>query len=151
MIKSQELLNIFIKNKINFFAGVPDSVLKNFLNILELKKNIKNIMCVNEGSAVSLTIGHYLAEKKLGLVYLQNSGLGNAINPLISIAEKTVYNIPLVLLIGWRGSPGSKDEPQHIAKGKITREILQLLNIKYLIIKDRKDLSKVSKLISFSK
>ncbi len=151
MIKSKELLNIFIKNKINFFAGVPDSVLKNFLNILELKKNIKNIMCVNEGSAVSLTIGNYLAEKKLGLVYLQNSGLGNAINPLISIAEKTVYNIPLVMLIGWRGYPGSKDEPQHIAKGKITREILKLLNIKYLILNDEKDISKVSKLISFSK
>lgn len=151
MINSQELFKLFIKNKINFFSGVPDSILKDFLNILELKKKLTNITCVNEGSAVSLAIGNYLGTKKVGLVYMQNSGLGNAINPLISIAEKTVYSIPLVLLIGWRGSPNSKDEPQHIAKGKITRPLLDRLDIKYIIPNNKNDFLKITSLINYSK
>ena len=82
MINSCKLLKLFAKNKINFFSGVPDSVLKDFLNILESNKKLANIKCVNEGSAVSLAIGNYLGTKKVGLAYMQNSGLGNAINPL---------------------------------------------------------------------
>jgi phosphonopyruvate decarboxylase len=82
---------------------------------------------------------------------MQNSGFANAINPLISIAGKTVYSIPLILLIGWRGSPGMDDEPQHIAKGKITTKLLDNLNIKYLVIKEKKDFQKILNLINFSK
>ena len=106
MINPYELFKILKKNKIDFFSGVPDSVLKNFLNTVLLKKNKKHFVCVNEGSAVALAIGNYLASGKMGLVYLQNSGLGNALNPLISIADKRVYSIPMLLLIGWRGAPG---------------------------------------------
>ena len=108
-------------------------------------------MCVNEGSAVSFAIGNYLSKKKSSCVYFQNSGLGNAINPLISIADKNVYSIPIILLIGWRGAPNIHDEPQHISQGKITLKQLKLLNIKYLVIDKDKELKKIKNIISFSK
>ena len=109
------------------------------------------MIATSEGSAVSIGIGHYLSTKKLPCIYMQNSGLSNALNPLISIAHKKVYSIPMVLIIGWRGSPSIKDEPQHNVKGKITEQILKLLNIKYTIIKSENDLKKFDKLISNAK
>ena len=139
-----------IKKKINFFCGVPDSILQEFIKNLSEEKNIKHYVCANEGSAVSLGIGYYLAKKKIPLVYFQNSGLGNAVNPLISIASKKVYSIPMLLLIGWRGSPGAKDEPQHIAKGKITKNLLNKLNIKFKVIDFKKDIFKINNLIKYS-
>ena len=140
------------KNKINFFTGVPDSILKNFSYILDLhKKKITNIITANEGSAIALAAGNYLSSQKPALVYMQNSGLGNAINPLISICHPEVYSIPMILMIGWRGSPKENDEPQHQLKGKITPSILKLLNIKFSILNDLKDLKKIKSLISYSK
>ena len=117
---------------------MPDSVLKNLS--IYLKKNKNHFISTSEGSAVSKAIGNYLATKKIPCIYMQNSGLSNAINPLISIASQNVYSIPMLLVIGWRGSPNFKDEPQHEAKGKITIKILKLLKIKYCIIKKNKDL-----------
>ena len=139
-----------LNKKINFYTGVPDSVLKTFSTCLERQKK-NHYIATNEGSAIALAIGNYLNTKKIGLVYMQNSGLGNAINPLISIAEKSVYSIPMVLLVGWRGAPGHKDEPQHIAKGKITLEILNNLKIKYLILNNNSDLKKIDQLINYAK
>ena len=150
MIEIQELFKIFRKNKINFFTGVPDSVLKNFSSYID-KKKYKNIIDSNEGAAVAIASGYHLSSKKIACVYMQNSGLGNAINPLISIANKNVYNIPMLLLIGWRGAPLLKDEPQHIEKGKITTNLLRLLRIKYCILDAKKDLKKLNKLIKNSK
>ena len=150
MIYSEDILNFFKKKKINFFCGVPDSVLKNFTNILSNKKNIKNIITHNEGGAVALAAGYHLKTKKIPVVYLQNSGLSNAINPLTSLTHKKVYSIPMCLLIGWRGAPNIKDEPQHQVKGKITKEILKLLNIKYCILEKKGDLLKLNKLINLS-
>ena len=147
MINSNQLLNLFKKKKISLFCGVPDSVLKHFSSALGETKN--HFICTNEGSAVSLAIGNYLSTKNISVVYMQNSGLANAINPLISIAGQTVYSIPLILLIGWRGSPGMDDEPQHIAKGKITTKLLDNLNIKYFVIKEKKRFSKNSKFNKF--
>ena len=98
-----------------------------------------------------MAIGYYLATKKIPCVYMQNSGLGNAINPLISISHKKVYSIPMLIIIGWRGAPGIKDEPQHNVKGKITKNILKLLNIKYVTLNNDKDFKKLKKLIKFSK
>ena len=98
----------------------------------------KHVIASNEGLATSLGIGYYLSTKKIPCIYLQNSGLSNAINPLISIASKAVYSIPLLLMIGWRGSPKKKDEPQHIAKGKITPKLLKLLKIQYCILRQEK-------------
>jgi phosphonopyruvate decarboxylase len=149
MININDLLNIIKKNKINFFSGVPDSVLKELSKKIEHEKN--HIIAPNEGSAISLGIGNYLSTQNVPCIYMQNSGLSNAINPLISIAHKSVYSIPLILIIGWRGSPNSNDEPQHIAKGKITKKILQLLNIRYSILKNKSDLLKFDKLIKHSK
>ena len=152
MINTSDLIYFLIKNKVDFFAGVPDSILKNFSYILNLyKKKISHIITGNEGSAIALAAGNYLATKKPALVYMQNSGLGNAINPLISICHTKVYSIPLILMIGWRGSPNEDDEPQHKLKGKITPLILKLLNIKFSVLNDFKDLKKIKNLISYSK
>lgn len=149
MIKVNALINLLKKNKTNFFTGVPDSVLKEFSSYLKNEK--KHIIATNEGSAVSIGIGHYLSTKTIPCIYMQNSGLSNALNPLISIAHKKVYSIPLILVIGWRGSPRVKDEPQHNVKGKITQQILKLLNIKYTIIRSNKDFAKFDKQIKYAK
>jgi len=145
--------SIFIKNLkkigIEFFTGVPDSVLKNLTD--EIPKNENHIITANEGSSIALAAGYYLSKKRLGCVYFQNSGLGNAINPLASITHKKVYSIPLLLLIGWRGYPRSNDEPQHLVKGLITKNILKLLNIKYLIMNKKTKFSQINKIISYSK
>ena len=98
-----------------------------------------------------MCIGYHLSTGKIGCLYLQNSGLSNAINPLISIAHKKVYSIPLFLLIGWRGAPGTKDEPQHQAKGQITKKLLKNLDIKYCELKNKKDFKTIEKLIRYSK
>ena len=125
MIFAENFLNFLKRKDINFFTGVPDSVLKSFTFPLEKYNKSKHIISTNEGSAVATAIGYHLSKKKIAAVYLQNSGLGNAINPLISIASKEVYSIPMLLIIGWRGAPGLKDEPQHKAKGKITSKLLK--------------------------
>ena len=137
------------KNRINYFYGVPDSVLKNFTYILD-KKEKNHFITANEGLAISGAIGSYLSSRKLSLVYMQNSGLGNSLNPLVSIAHKGVYGIPLVLIIGWRGFDG-KDEPQHNIKGKITKKLLRLINIKYVVIENNKDIKLITELIKYSK
>ena len=152
MIDPQELLKTFLELDIRFFTGVPDSLLKEICYCFNksLDKN-KHIIACNEGSAVALGIGHYLATSRPALIYLQNSGLGNTINPLISLAHEEVYSIPSILLIGWRAelidnSDQLIDEPQHIAQGKITCKQLDLMGIDYFILenntKNFKDLIK---------
>ena len=151
MIFSEDLFKTLKKNKIDFFSGVPDSILKNFLNTIENLPKNKNLITVNEGSAISFGIGYYLSKSKIPCVYFQNSGLSNAMNPLISIANKKVYSIPMILLIGWRGSPNKQDEPQHIAKGRITTDLLKLLKIDYKVLRKKSDLKFIKKLINKSK
>ena len=151
MIKVNSLINLLKKNKTDFFSGVPDSVLKELSHYLQNKSKENHIIATNEGSAISLGIGHYLSTKKIPCVYMQNSGLSNALNPLISIAHGKVYSIPLILIIGWRGSPKVSDEPQHNVKGKITESILKLLNIRYTIIRSNTDLKKFDKQIKIAK
>jgi phosphonopyruvate decarboxylase len=151
MIEVNSLINLLKKNKTDFFCGVPDSVLKELSFFLQNKSKKNHIIATNEGSAVSLGIGHYLSTKKVPCIYMQNSGLSNALNPLISIAHEKVYSIPLILVIGWRGSPSIKDEPQHNVKGRITESILKLLNIKYTIIRSDNDLRKFEKQIIVAK
>ena len=151
MIKAKNLIKILEKNKINFFTGVPDSILKSLSSYLEKYSIKKHVIASNEGAAISIGIGYNLSTKKVPCVYLQNSGLSNAINPLISIASKDVYSIPLFLIIGWRGSPKKPDEPQHRAKGKITLNLLKLLKVDYCILRKENDLKKLKKLIIKSK
>ena len=151
MIKVNSLINLLKKNNSNFFTGVPDSVLKELCYSLKNKSKKNHIIATSEGAAVSMGIGHYLSTKNVPCIYMQNSGLSNALNPIISIAHEKVYSIPLILIIGWRGSPKIKDEPQHNVKGKITESILKLLNIKYTIIRTNNDLKRFDKQIKIAK
>jgi phosphonopyruvate decarboxylase len=135
MIKAHEFYDSLVKYGVNFFAGVPDSLLKDFCSYITLNTPPKNhIITANEGGAIALCAGYQMATGQTPLVYLQNSGIGNAINPLLSLADKEVYSIPLLLLIGWRGEPGQKDEPQHIKQGMITTNLLESITIPYFII-----------------
>lgn len=147
MVCPQKLFNILKKNKINFFCGVPDSILNGFTNCLKKKHNLTTS---NEGAAIAVAVGNYLSSKKLTCVYLQNSGLGNTINPLLSIAHKKVYSIPIIMLIGWRGHPNHADEEQHLAQGKITKDLLRLLNIKFIEINKNNDLCKIKRLTDYA-
>ena len=120
---------------IKFFTGVPDSLLKELcLCIDENVPNNQHIIAANEGNAIALAAGYHLGTEGVPVVYMQNSGLGNAINPLLSLCDSEVYSIPVLLIIGWRGEPGVKDEPQHIKQGKIQLSLLECMNIDYSII-----------------
>jgi phosphonopyruvate decarboxylase len=137
MISSSDFYNSLKNKGIDFFAGVPDSLLKDFCAYLQdnAQKN-RHIISANEGNAVGLALGHYLATGNPALVYMQNSGQGNAVNPLTSLADKEVYGIPILLLVGWRSEPGIKDEPQHAKQGRITLDLLKTLEIPYSILED---------------
>ena len=128
---------------IDFFAGVPDSLLKNICAyIADHFDDHHNIITANEGGAVALAAGYHLATGKIGCVYMQNSGEGNAVNPLASLTDKEVYHIPLLLLIGWRGRPGVHDEPQHVKQGKITTGLLNVLGINYEVLSKEEEVAK---------
>ena len=121
-----------INSKIGFFCGVPDSLLKSFCAYLQDHcNNEEHLIAANEGSAIGLGIGYHLATQRIPLIYMQNSGIGNAINPLLSLADAEVYSIPMLLLVGWRGEPEAKDEPQHIKQGRIMKDLLQTLEIPF--------------------
>tara|TARA_B100000989_G_C19530864_1_gene469758 strand:+ start:1544 stop:2677 length:1134 start_codon:yes stop_codon:yes gene_type:complete len=138
MIKTQEFYEALYQNEIDFFTGVPDSLLKDICSyITDNVSKEKHIISANEGGAVALAIGYHLATGKIPLVYMQNSGFGNTINPLLSLADPKVYSIPLVLVIGWRGEPGLKDEPQHKKQGEISEILLKTLDIPYIIISEK--------------
>jgi phosphonopyruvate decarboxylase len=122
---------------IGFFTGVPDSLLKHFCAyIRDAAPPAAHVTAVNEGAAVGLAAGHYLATGKTALVYMQNSGIGNAVNPLLSLCDKDVYRVPMLLLIGWRGEAGVHDEPQHITQGRLTPSLLETLGVPYFVIAD---------------
>ena len=134
-IKPADFYKKLTSHGVEFFTGVPDSLLKEFcLCIDDSIVEDKHIIAANEGNAVALAAGYYLAQKSIPLVYMQNSGLGNAINPLLSLCDSDVYSIPLLVLVGWRGEPGVKDEPQHTKQGKVQLELLKALDIPYKII-----------------
>lgn len=118
-----------------FFAGVPDSLLKHLGTHLEaMLPPAQHVIAANEGAAVGIAIGHHLRTGSVPVVYMQNSGIGNAVNPLLSLADADVYGIPLVLLIGWRGQPGVKDEPQHVKQGRVMAQLLDAMEIPYWVL-----------------
>lgn len=122
---------------LDFFAGVPDSLLKNFCACLATTTDSSHYtITANEGAAVALAAGHFLAKRQPAVVFMQNSGLGNAVNPLLSLTDTAVYNIPLLLIIGWRGEPNTKDEPQHITQGELTLPLLQTMRIHHAVLAD---------------
>ena len=135
MIHPERLYNFFQEKGIQFFTGVPDSLLKHFLKYInDHTTSADHVITANEGLAVGLASGFHFRTGKIPLVYLQNSGLGNIINPLTSLADKEMYSVPMLLLIGWRGKPGTKDEPQHIKMGKILLYMLTILDIPFYIL-----------------
>jgi phosphonopyruvate decarboxylase len=130
MISPISFFNELKSHGIDFYTGVPDSLLKNLCAyITDNLPSSQHIIAANEGGAVALAAGYHLATGKIPVVYMQNSGLGNTVNPLMSLTDKLVYNIPVLLIIGWRGEPGVKDEPQHIKQGLVTIPLLETMGI----------------------
>ena len=140
MIRPEFFIEKLRENGIDCFAGVPDSLLKNICAYITDHFDVAhNIIAANEGAAVGLAAGHYLATGQPACVYMQNSGEGNIINPLASLTDPEVYNIPVLLLIGWRGRPGVHDEPQHVKQGKVTTGLLNVMGINYEVLVKEED------------
>ena len=140
MIRPEFFIEKLRENGIYCFAGVPDSLLKNICAYITDHFDAQhNIIAANEGAAVGLAAGHYLATGKPACVYMQNSGEGNIINPLASLTDPEVYNIPVLLLIGWRGRPSVHDEPQHVKQGKVTTGLLNTMGINFDVLSKEED------------
>ncbi|MCX8957678.1 phosphonopyruvate decarboxylase [Erwinia psidii] len=145
MITSTDLIALLSSHGVNFYTGVPDSLLKEFCQTITVAgENITHVMACNEGAAMGIAIGHHLATGHIPAVYLQNSGLGNLINPCCSLADTHVYAIPSLLIIGWRGELADDgrqlhDEPQHVKQGKVTLSLLETLDIPYVVIDAKQD------------
>lgn len=136
-MNAYELLKACEGAGIDFFTGVPDSQLAGLCDALYAVYGVnsqRHIVAANEGGAIALCAGHYLATGRPALCYMQNSGLGNAVNPLASLMDGQVYGLPCLLVIGWRGEPGVHDEPQHVKQGQITLGQLELLDIPYVVL-----------------
>ena len=136
MIEVNKFVGCMQEAGVDLFTGVPDSLLKSFCAYVTDTCGENHVIAANEGGAVGLAAGHYLATGKPALVYMQNSGQGNAVNPLASLADPDVYSIPMVLLVGWRGEPGVKDEPQHVKQGKVTISLFETLGIPTEVLPD---------------
>ena len=137
MLNQENVFKTLNKYGVTFFTGVPDSYLNGFCNYALANCGKRNIIAANEGNAVGIAAGHYLATKEIPLVYMQNSGEGNTVNPLVSLADKNVYAVPMLLLIGWRGQGDSEpNHPQHKVQGEITTSLLDIMHIPYSILSD---------------
>jgi phosphonopyruvate decarboxylase len=140
MIDSGRLYEYLHQKGIRFFSGVPDSLMKDFLQYLqEHAVPGEHIITANEGLAIALASGYHFRTGRIPLVYLQNSGLGNIINPLSSLVDPEMYAVPMLLLIGWRGMPGKKDEPQHQKMGRITIPMLEAMEVPYYLLSDQEE------------
>ncbi len=136
-----------------FFSGVPDSQLKALCNHLMDEYGVcdKHIIAANEGNCTAIAAGYHLATGKIPLVYMQNSGIGNIINPVASLLNDKVYAIPTIFVVGWRGEPGVKDEPQHIYQGEVTVKLLEDMDIAtYIIGKDTTEEELSAKMVEFN-
>ena len=131
-----EFVDALTSAGVSLFTGVPDSLLKSFCAYVTDNCGENHVIAANEGGAVGLAAGYYLATGNPALVYMQNSGQGNAVNPLASLADPDVYSIPMVLLVGWRGEPGVKDEPQHVKQGKVTISLFETLGVPTEVLPD---------------
>ncbi len=124
----------------DYFTGVPDSLLKPLCDYFLDTYGIDykhHVIAANEGNAVGLAAGYHLGTGKTPVVYMQNSGEGNIINPVASLLNDKVYAIPCILIVGWRGEPGVHDEPQHVFQGEVTRKLLDVMDIEnYIVSKD---------------
>lgn len=137
MLSPSVYLTVLRDAGVTLFTGVPDSLLKEFCACVTTSiRPQDHIIAANEGASVGLAIGHYIGTGSLPLVYLQNSGLGNTVNPLLSLASPEVYGIPMLMMIGWRGEPNKKDEPQHVHQGRVMLQMLEDMDIPYVVLSD---------------
>ena len=137
MLTPSDYLRVLTDAGVTFFTGVPDSLLKEFCAcVTTTLKPEDHLIAANEGASVGLAIGHYLGTGSLPLVYLQNSGLGNTVNPLMSLASPAVYGTPMLLMLGWRGEPGKKDEPQHVHQGRVMIKLLEDMDLPVVVLSD---------------
>lgn len=137
MLNQEKVFKTLADNGVTYFTGVPDSYLNGFCNYALAHCGERNVIAANEGNAVGIASGHYFASREIPLVYMQNSGEGNAVNPLASLVDKAVYAVPMLLLIGWRGQGGSEpNHPQHKLQGEITPGLLELMHIPYTVLTD---------------
>src|SRR3972149_4980032 len=134
MVKPDTLFSLLSKKGLTFYTGVPCSIFKDLIICLNKNQKVQHVRATSEGEAVGLAAGYFLAKKKNPIVYRQNSGLGNAVNPLTSLADRDVYSIPMLLFISWRGEPGVKDEPQHKKIGRVMLSLLTVLEIPYQVV-----------------
>lgn len=140
MLNQEKVFKTLADHGVSYFAGVPDSYLNGFCNYALAHCGDRNVITANEGNAVSLAAGHYFATREIPLVYMQNSGQGNTVNPLASLADKDVYAVPMLLLIGWRGQGESEpNHPQHKLQGEITPGLLDVMHIPYSVLSDSDD------------
>jgi phosphonopyruvate decarboxylase len=120
---------------VTMYTGVPDSLLKSFgKHVHEALPREQHVIAANEGAAVGIALGHHLRTAEVPVVYLQNSGFGNTINPLLSLADPDVYGVPMLVIVGWRGQPGVKDEPQHVKQGRIMTALLDALELPWSVL-----------------
>ncbi|HIV59015.1 MAG TPA: phosphonopyruvate decarboxylase [Candidatus Stackebrandtia faecavium] len=132
---------------VSLYTGVPDSLLKQLgSHIMANLPREQHVITANEGAAVGMAIGHYMSTKTPAVVYMQNSGFGNVVNPLLSLADSDVYGIPMLVVVGWRGQPGVKDEPQHVKQGKVQRELVEALEVPWSVLPHDQD--EADKLVS---
>ena len=151
-MKASEFITSIKKLGIETIIGVPDSTLKQFCDEIQMNpQGLKHFTPANEGAAIGLAVGEYLASGRPACVYMQNSGIGNAVNPICSLANNEVYGIPMLLIVGWRGEPGVKDEPQHVFQGKITCELLDIVNIPYSVIDADTSLVDIERIVNAAK
>lgn len=137
MLDQKKVFKLLEENGVTFFTGVPDSYLNGFCNYALANRGERNIIAANEGNAVGIAAGHYFATGEIPLVYLQNSGMGITVNPLVSLADKDVYAVPMLLLIGWRGQGNTEPKhPQHKLQGEITPGLLEIMHIPYTVLED---------------
>ena len=137
MLDQEKFYKALKNNGIRFFCGVPDSHLNAFCTYLaENVPDCRHVIAANEGSAIAIAAGNYFVTGKTPFVYMQNSGLGNALNPLVSLVDRNVYSVPMILLIGWRGDPADRDHEQHKTQGRITTPLMGLLDLPYRVVAD---------------
>jgi len=138
MLTPSDYLHVLRTSGVTFYTGVPDSLLKEFCACVTMTIKPQNhVIAANEGAAMGLGIGHYMGTGTIPLVYLQNSGLGNIVNPLLSLASSEVYGVPILLMLGWRGEPGKKDEPQHVHQGRVMVQMLEDMGVPVFVLSDK--------------
>ncbi len=144
-IDAKAFVGLLAERGCGLLTGVPDSLLSSLIDAVEASP-IRQITAANEGQSVAIASGWYLATGTPAVVYMQNSGMGNAANSLISLNDPAVYSIPVFLIIGWRGEPEVHDEPQHVKQGLITRELLETMGIPYEVLEPASAAAQIARL-----